>query len=177
VASPAPPMACALWTRTVSSQYMACALWTWAVSRQYTASAKYIGSAKSMAKVGRPVQRGWVAYSPCPCPCPMSMSMSHVHVHVPCPCPCPWTWTWSPCPCPCTHYSILCAHFALACLPCTYHTLTIHLPCTYLHLPCTYHTHAVHLLGIEGKMLGSEVVNGAYAYDYTIEQKGHSPSI
>ena len=26
--------------------------------------------------------------------------------------------------------------------------------------------------GIEGKMLASEVVNGAYAYDYTIEQKG-----
>ena len=26
--------------------------------------------------------------------------------------------------------------------------------------------------GIEGKMLSSEVVNGAYAYDYTIEQKG-----
>merc|ERR1712028_238800 len=26
--------------------------------------------------------------------------------------------------------------------------------------------------GIEGTMLGSEVVNGAYAYDYTIEQKG-----
>ena len=30
----------------------------------------------------------------------------------------------------------------------------------------------VHLPGIEGTMLGSEVVNGAYAYDYTIEQKG-----
>ena len=30
----------------------------------------------------------------------------------------------------------------------------------------------IHLPGIEGKMLSSEVVNGAYAYDYTIEQKG-----
>ena len=29
--------------------------------------------------------------------------------------------------------------------------------------------------GIEGKMLGQEVVKGAYAYDYTIEQTGKTP--